>query len=82
MASLYRHLKLMQAGHDRLAFRVDCPYCAHRLLGRYPEARALSRRGEAAAAVGLAAASALLPTGAAMAGDHQPGVSTPGPPPA
>ena len=80
MASLHRHLKLTQAEHDRLGFRADCPYCQRRLLGRYPEARPLSRRGEAATAAGLVAASALLPAAGAMA--RQPGAPIPGAPPA
>lgn len=68
MASLHRHLQLGQAEHDSLGYRPDCPRCRARLLGRYPEARPLSRRGEAAATAGILTAGALLSGSTAAAG--------------
>jgi hypothetical protein len=69
MASLHRHLT--DPGHDRLAFRADCPRCRTRLHGRL-DPRLLSPRGEAAAAAGLAAATTLLSSAAALADSQHP----------
>jgi hypothetical protein len=82
MASLHRHLTDLE-GHDRLPFRADCPRCRARLNGRLQPACLLSPRTEAAAAVGLVAASSLLPTSAALADQgHGLGVPKPNAPPA
>ena len=74
MASLHRHLTDPD-GHDRLAFRADCPRCRARLHGRL-DPRVLSPRGEAAAAAGLAAATTLLCSAAALGDSRHP---SPGP---
>ena len=72
MPSLHRHLQLHGPEHDRLAFRADCPICAPRLTGRYPDPRLLSRRGEATVATGLVLAGSLLPVANASADNERP----------
>jgi hypothetical protein len=70
MASLDCHIRTPDpTAHARLAWRADCPLCAHRLAGPPPATDIVSQRTRAAAAAALIVAATLGPTATAVAQD-------------
>ena len=71
MASLTAHLR-SRDDHGRLAFHPECPLCrGERLAGTLPRQGLVSRRAEAALAVGALAVSSATPTAVLAADSDQ-----------
>jgi hypothetical protein len=68
MASLDCHIRTPDpTAHARLAWRADCPLCAHRLAGPPPTTDIVSQRTRAVAAAAVIVAATLAPTASAVA---------------
>jgi len=80
--SLSAHLTTSVAEHGRLAFHPDCPRCrTERLAGSLSADALLSRRAQAALAVGVLTFSGVAPPAVAQVGEvdqEQEGVAAPG----